>query len=172
MSDRVAMADRSVRLAPLDDAERRRFAQEQVAEFAREKVEAGEWSRAEAEARSRDAHRELLDGTLPAGHALLQALDASGARVAWLWVGPPPASLARPGLEWLYQITVPEDRRGAGWGRAALAALERARAAKGATVLRLNVFRWNVAAIALYRKSGYVEVAGGPTWVHYEKTLA
>jgi len=57
----------------------------------------------------------------------------------------------------LYSLVVAADRRGAGIGRALLEAAERAAAAAGADGMRLEVRADNVAAIALYRRAGYIE---------------
>jgi ribosomal protein S18 acetylase RimI-like enzyme len=60
-----------------------------------------------------------------------------------------------PGCAFLYDIEVAEAHRGAGHGRALLAAAEEAVRARGASSLELNVFGDNTRAIRLYQTAGY-----------------
>lgn len=56
-------------------------------------------------------------------------------------------------------------------GRYLIAAVEEKAQCLGLTDLSLNVEKSNYRAIALYRRSGYVEAGGADTVLHMEKTL-
>nr|WP_219942033.1 GNAT family N-acetyltransferase [Iamia sp. SCSIO 61187] len=75
----------------------------------------------------------------PVGCAALRFRPGPGAEVKRMWVAP--------------------SARGMGVARRLLEALEREARAVGAPVLRLDTNRALVEAIALYRSSGFVEVA-------------
>ena len=162
-------------LIPLDDAEYADFAERQVEEYARQNVRAGAWTAEEAPARAREAQADLLaDRLRDAGHVFLKGVTPEGARVGWLWVAPAPpflgADLDRK--RWLSQITVEEDLRGRGYGKALLEALHRWLAEHGVEELYLRVFDWNVAARRLYASAGYELVRQFPTDTHLRKRIA
>jgi GNAT superfamily N-acetyltransferase len=83
---------------------------------------------------------------------LLRILDADGRPVGVLWVAPHPR---RPAAGWVYDIEVDEDRRGQGFGRAAMLAAEDVARSEGWTAIGLNVFGRNARARALYESLGY-----------------
>ena len=76
------------------------------------------------------------------------------------------------------RMYVEPDRRGAGVGRALLDALEIAARERGVTRLVLETGIHQAAAIALYRRAGFVQIdcwgeyATAPTSVCFEKNLA
>ena len=97
------------------------------------------------------------DGFETPGHALLTAEDPSdGERVGVLWFGP---SSDDPTMAWIYDITVDEDERGKGWGRAIMHAFEAEARARGFARAGLNVYGDNHVARRLYESLGYVETA-------------
>jgi len=146
----------STSLLPLTDAEAAEFIELQAAEFADQKRRAGQWTKDEAMDRSRDAVSQMLQGDFVSrGHRLLKGIDHAGRRVGWIWVGPPPEIFELDRARWLYQITVEPSRRGQGFGRGMLLALEERLAGEGFDALYLNVFKWNRIAIALYDSLGY-----------------
>ena len=167
-----------VTLLALTDAEYAAFAERQVAESARQRVRAGEWAPAQALDRARAAADLLADRLRGRGHRIWKGLDAGGGLVGWLWVSPAPAFVERYGVRdptrarWLSQITVTEDRRGRGDGRALLAALHAQLAAEGVDALGLRVYDRNAAARRLYARSGYQVVRRFPTDAHLRKPLA
>ena len=162
-------------LVPLSDEEYADFAERQVVEYARQNVNAGEWTPEEALQRAREAEADLLADTIRAqGHELFKAVDEAGARAGWLWIAPAPGFL---GLDpargrWLSQITVEEALRGRGYGRALLEAMHAYLAAKGVQEVWLRVFNWNEAARRLYAGAGYEVVRQFPTDAHMRKRLA
>lgn len=111
-----------------------------------------EGARAKAEA---DRARFLPDGLETRDQLLVVAEDDDGAEVgaAWLGLSGPPTE--SQGDAWLFDIEVLPGRRGDGWGRALLAAVEDLATQHGARTLGLNVFGSNTTALALYGTSGY-----------------
>lgn len=77
-----------------------------------------------------------------------------GARVGVLWL-----SLTHPrgtpDCGFIYDIEIGESYRGAGYGRALLAAAEDELRRRGVGALELHVFAGNTRAIQLYQTSGY-----------------
>lgn len=144
----------------------------EAAEYGEAKARAGFWSRDVALERAR-AEIASLVGPDPArrGHAFLFGTAADGRRVGWVWVGPLPGARPARGKRWLFQIIVDEGLRGQGYGRGLLGALERQLAAAGVRELRLNVFRWNSVAIALYTTSGYDVLREGERNLEMRKNL-
>lgn len=183
---------RYVALHPLDDAEYAAFAEQQVREYARQQVLAGEWPESEALERARTSEHELVtDALRDHGHTFFKGVAADPAAdlvdgttktVGWLWVGPIPsvvtgiagiAGIAEPTrARWLYQITVAESERGRGFGTHLLAALEAHLYAHGATDLYLRVFNWNTVARRLYDRAGYEPVLTNDVDTRMRKRLA
>ena len=62
-------------------------------------------------------------------------------------------------MAWIYDVTVDEDRRGEGWGRAIMRAFEGAARQRGYTRAGLNVYADNHVARRLYESLGYFETA-------------
>jgi ribosomal protein S18 acetylase RimI-like enzyme len=146
-----------VTLIPLTEGERKAFFIEEVANYADQQVRDAGWSRHEAPERAREEltpvlEREYAEG-VEEGHQLWSAVDGTGRSVGWLWVKPLGNASSR--VAFLEQITVAQTARRQGYGRAMLAALEELLARDGIDELRLNVFRANVAARALYAVAGY-----------------
>jgi ribosomal protein S18 acetylase RimI-like enzyme len=99
----------------------------------------------------------LPDGLATYGHVLLVAVDPDdGQRVGVLWFGP---STDDPAMAWVYDITVDEERRRQGWGRAIMRAFEGEAGARGFARAGLNVYGDNHVARRLYESLGYVETS-------------
>ena len=168
-----------LRLLLLTDAEYGDFAQRQVDESARQRVEAGEWMPTDAHERARVEHADLLSDQLRGqGHTFLKGVQpAEKGPVGWVWVSPGPAFLERYGVEdpsragWLSQITVRDELRGQGYGKALLTALHEHLAAEGVEALYLRAYNWNVAARRLYARCGYEVVRQFATDAHMRKDL-
>lgn len=166
-------------LVPLTDAEYGDFAERQVAEAARQRVEAGEWTLAEAQQRARLEQADLVaDRLRRRGHTFLKGVRAAdGALVGWVWVGPGPLVLEQYGLReltrvrWLGQITVRDELRGRGYGQALLTKLHEQLAAEGVEALYLRVYDWNIAARRLYARCGYEVVRQFANDAHLRKQL-
>jgi len=108
------------------------------------------------------ASRASFDSALPHGlatqeHVLLVATDPDdGERVGVLWFGP---STDDPAMAWIYDISVDEEKRGRGWGRAIMRAFEGEARARGFARAGLNVYADNHIARRLYESLGFVETA-------------
>ena len=99
----------------------------------------------------------LPDGLATVGHVLSISTDPEdGQRVGVLWFGP---STDDPSMAWIYDITVDEDKRGRGWGRATMRAFEGEASARGFARAGLNVYGDNHVARRLYESLGYVETS-------------
>ncbi|MEU1972934.1 GNAT family N-acetyltransferase [Microbacterium sp. NPDC019599] len=124
-------------------------------EYAVEQVEAGRWAAEGAVERAREENAQALpDGLRTKRMLLLTGLDAAGEPVGRAWVSLDHPRGA-PDIAFLYDIEVIEARRGAGLGRALLAAVEAAARDAGARALELNVFGSNRPAVMLYASAGY-----------------
>ncbi|BCB77640.1 GNAT family N-acetyltransferase [Phytohabitans flavus] len=147
------MPELSVR--PMTQAE---FAQWRYAiarRFADSKVAAGSWAAETALERALTANDALLpDGLATEGMLLLKGVRPDGTPIGRLWIrlGHPDGAA---GCAFLYDIEVEPEFRGAGYGRALLAAAEEAVRAQGLAELELNVFGHNPVAMSLYATSGY-----------------
>jgi ribosomal protein S18 acetylase RimI-like enzyme len=130
-----------------------------VANYADQQIRDAGWSRDGALERARRELMPLLERDyahgVERGDRLWSAVDRNGETVGWLWVKPLEAAAA-----FLEQITVAEPARRQGYGRAMLAALEELLAREGIEQLRLNVFRANEPARALYAAGGYEQTGG------------
>jgi len=111
-----------------------------------------------AQIASRASFDSLLpDGLATLGHTVLVATGPSHAeRIGVLWFGP---STDDPAMAWIYDITVDEEKRGRGWGRAIMRAFEGEARMRGFTRAGLNVYGDNHIARRLYESLGYAETA-------------
>jgi ribosomal protein S18 acetylase RimI-like enzyme len=163
-----------VTLIALTEEERKAFFIEEVANYAEQQVRDAGWPRHEALERARREltpllEREYAEG-IEEGHQLWSAIDGTGRSVGWLWVKPLGDPSSR--VAFLEQITVAQTARRQGHGRAMLAALEVLLARGGIDELRLNVFRANAAARALYAAANYEHAGEDERRCFLQKRLA
>jgi ribosomal protein S18 acetylase RimI-like enzyme len=142
-------------LVPFTRSEFEEFLQRNIRHFARERVEAGDWTRREALRLSTRAHRSLLpQGLRTPSHQLRALVDArSGLRVGETWY-----QVRRIGSSkelWVYWIGIREDQRRKGYGLAALRRLEEEARRRSVKRIALHVFGPNLGARALYAKAGF-----------------
>ena len=150
-------------LVPLTPDEFAAWHERAVAEYAAEHVRTGHWTVAESIDRASAQFTQLLpDGPKTEGQFLWSIRPANGDPVGLLWVG----TERRQDQAFIYDIEVVEDRRGEGFGTAALLALEEWARDKGFASIGLHVFGHNTGAWQLYKRLGYVE-----TNVNMEKRL-
>ena len=124
-------------------------------DYAEEQVAVGRWQREGAVQRARDENVQLLPQGLETARMLvLRGVDSSDEPVGRAWVSLDHPRGA-PDVAFLYDIEVIATRRGSGFGRALLKAVEDAARQAGAAALELNVFGRNHTAISLYSSSGY-----------------
>ena len=153
----------TVTLAPMSPERYVTWHAYSVAMYAEENAKIGRWTEDEALEKSQADFKALLpDGLDTAGHELWSVVDTAGEEVGILWV----ATEHRPGHAFIYDIEMNPDRRGEGFGTAALLALEDWCRAQGITTIGLHVFGHNRGAWQLYQRMGYVE-----TSVQMEKHL-
>jgi ribosomal protein S18 acetylase RimI-like enzyme len=147
-----------VRLRPMTNDEFVEYLEWVVDDYAAELERNGKATGDAAVAASRASFDGLLpDGVETDGQTLLIAEDPDdGARVGVLWFGP---STDDPSVAWIYDVTIDPDKRGRGWGRAALRAFEGEARARGYARAGLNVYADNHVARRLYESMGYVETA-------------
>lgn len=126
--------------------------------FADAKVAAGSWAAEGALEEALRANATLLpDGLATEGNLILKGVRPDGTPVGRLWIAlKHPQGVA--GCAFLYDIEVEPEFRGAGYGKALLAAAEEAVRSRGLAQLELNVFGDNPVAIGLYASSGYAVV--------------
>jgi ribosomal protein S18 acetylase RimI-like enzyme len=79
-------------------------------------------------------------------------VDDAGAQVGDLWLG---ADSERADVAYVYDIEIMQERRGQGFGRAAMIAIETLVKEAGGTEIALNVFGFNEPARRLYDSLGY-----------------
>ena len=153
-----------VELAPMTGEAYSVWLARTIPEYAAEHVASGRWTEEESLARSQREFDELLtDGRSTPGHELWTVRDENGADVGVLWV----ARLERrPGHAFIYDIWIAPERRGEGFGTAALSSLEEWARENDITSIGLHVFGQNEGARRLYRRFGYVE-----TNIQMEKQL-
>ena len=163
-----------VTLVPMTAQDLQAFIDEEVADYAHERMADGTWSRRDALQRARAELVRVIgwehEALTAERQRLLAALAVDGERVGWLWVklGPPgPWSTSA----FLCQMTVARPFRHHGYGRAMLAALEALLAKEGVADLRLNVCESNLPAKSLYAAAGYEPTLQYPTMRQLRKRL-
>lgn len=164
-----------VTLEPMAPRDLEAFIDEEVADYADERVLDGTWSLRVALERSRAELARVIGWEREAVTAerqrLLSARDSDGECVGWLWV-----KLRPPGpwstSAFLCQMTVARAYRHRGYGRSILAALEALLAVEGITELRLNVCESNLPAKCLYSAAGYLLAEQYPTMRQLRKRLS
>lgn len=130
-----------------------------LTDYVAQRVRAGEREE-QARTRAEARYAEQFPGGRPApGHRLYVVEDDTGTGAARVWVGPHPDRPDDPAAAWLFFIEVEEARRGQGYGRRTLEALEAELVRADVTELGLNVFSGNETARSLYATSGYRERA-------------
>ncbi|HSA35641.1 MAG TPA: GNAT family N-acetyltransferase [Methanomassiliicoccales archaeon] len=143
-----------VRLVPMNKKEFEVMRAIGVKRYADENVKVGYWKPAEALLRSETVHANLLpDGLRTEGHHFYKALDAdTDERVGQLWLRVEPGE-DRKGF--IYDVFIDEDKRGKGYGRAMMAAIETKAKRMKIDSLALHVFAYNDVARHLYETLGY-----------------
>jgi ribosomal protein S18 acetylase RimI-like enzyme len=135
-----------------------------IAEYASENVAAGRWKADEAPAQAELAFNQILaDGRSTPGNYFWAIRDGGGVDVGVLWVA---VTADRPDHAFIYEIWISPERRGEGFGSAALSWLESWAPANDIRTIGLHVFGHNEGARRLYQRTGYVE-----TSVQMEKQL-
>lgn len=75
-----------ITLVPMTEADFAAYLEKTIPQYAREKVEAGNWTEAESLERSKKEFEYYLpDGLQTSGHFLFMLVDETGEKVGWLW---------------------------------------------------------------------------------------
>lgn len=157
----------NVRLEPIKEPEYSVWVAQSIAEYAEEKVQAGNYHPDGALQRAEQEFRELLpQGPATPGQHLFCIVDViTGDRVGVIWFA---EKQRGPRLEaFIYDLVVHEPFRRRGYARAAMIAIEDEVRQLGIDRIGLHVFGHNRGAWALYDQLGY-EV----TNVNMAKTVA
>jgi ribosomal protein S18 acetylase RimI-like enzyme len=145
-----------IRLEPMDEAAFEAWRAASIADYAAEKVEAGNWPAAGALERAAAEFAALLpDGRATAGHEIRSMINDAGERVGHAWFVPEERPFGR--VVFIYDIAVDPAHRRKGHAKAALDAIEAYAKDHGCVGVQLHVFGGNAGARALYREAGYVE---------------
>ncbi|MFF8944057.1 GNAT family N-acetyltransferase [Streptomyces sp. NPDC014864] len=137
------------RARPMTEAEFTGWHAYQSEHYARTWIERGV-PEAEAYAKSRRDHEQLLPRGLATEDTLLSVLEHDGARVGVLWLA------LRDDEAFVFDVEVEADHRGEGHGRTLMRLAEAQAIAAGRRRLGLNVFAGNTPAERLYASLGYV----------------
>jgi ribosomal protein S18 acetylase RimI-like enzyme len=127
-------------------------------EYIDEIVASGGMSREAAAAKARRENDEILPLGLDTPGQLIFRVEADGQPVGWPWL-----ALDKPvpeaGVGFIYDISVDQQLRGRGYGRAAMRLAEEEARRNDLHALALNVFGHNTVARALYASLGYRETS-------------
>jgi len=133
----------------------KRYLRLAVPEYARGHVRAGDVDPKKALAKAKAEYAELLPkGVATPGHHLYTiALAENDKAIGMLWFDLRQRHGKRKAF--IFDFRLDKAQRGKGLGRQALAALEQQAKVLGAVSVGLHVFGDNIAARALYEKSGF-----------------
>ena len=126
-----------------------------TANYAKDNVRSGRWTREEALEKSVSQINSLLpEGIETQNHVFFSIVDeGTGDAVGYIWLHVAPGEGHKKAF--IYDLIIFEKFRKRGYGRAALVALEEYAKEKGIASISLHVFAHNAAALSLYRKMGY-----------------
>lgn len=144
-----------VSLEPMTEAEFGGYLEHAIADYAEEKVKAGNWLPEGAlEKSAQEFHKLLPEGVASAGQHLFSVVDGeTGERVGMIWFVA--SGSGQQPFAFIYDFRIDEAYQGRGYGKAALLALENEVRARGLGAISLHVFGHNQVARALYDKLGY-----------------
>ena len=143
-----------VRLVAITAEEYPRWAEQSVRGFAAQLVASGTMPEAAATAYAEAQLPLLLPGGLATQMHHLWSVHTDDGPVGQLWLRV--RALPNEVEGYVFDVELLPFARGRGLGRATMLAAEEAARGLGATVMRLNVFGHNTAAIRLYERLGYV----------------
>ena len=144
----------NVRLVDLAEARFQEYRKHLVRDYAADKIQAGTWSRTEAESNAaKDVDGLLPEGPVTRNHFLYSVRDDSvPAEVGTVWFALSDSGVGRS--VWIYDIINQAFRR-RGFATRTLEVAEDRAGELGARSVELHVFGHNRGAQALYEKMGY-----------------
>ena len=125
--------------------------------YAADMVEQAGMSPERAAAKAEEDTERLFPGGVPAPQHAVYVIEVDGEAAGDLWLTEREETM-EPCL-FVYDITVDEQHRGRGYGRAAMVFAEEEARRRGIGRVALNVFGGNEVARRLYRSLGYEENA-------------
>jgi len=142
-----------VRLVPMTEIEFEAYLEETVPEYAADKARAGDWPEKEALELSRKSYQRLLPQGIKTEHNYLFRIQVGETedKIGILWMK---HEAPRP-HGFIFDIVVDEAKRGKGFGKQAMLALEVFAKELGLETIGLHVFAHNPAAMQLYKNLGY-----------------
>jgi ribosomal protein S18 acetylase RimI-like enzyme len=147
-----------VKLVPMTQAEFETYREPAIRAYAREHVQAGNWSAEEALQRAETSYHDLLpEGVATPGEYLFTIRDeVLDLNVGMLWF----AQHKRGAREeaFVYEILIYEAYRRRGYGTLAFRELEKKAGELGLSTISLHAFGHNYAARAMYEQLGYEAV--------------
>ena len=145
-----------IELVPMSQVDLEEYLKTAVQNYANEKVKSGNWRQDEAFERSKKEYDKLLpDGIKTKGHHLFTIKDrVTNHKVGMIWVGTGNTDNEIDGA-WIWDFLIDERKRGKGFGKETMKALDDVLSSLGQKRISLQVFGHNEVAINLYKKSGY-----------------
>lgn len=142
-----------VRLVSMTESEFEAYLEKTVPEYAADKVRAGHWPEDEALELSRKSYQMLLPEGVTTEHNYLFRIqiEETGEKIGILWMK---HEAPRP-HGFIFDIVLDEAKRGKGYGKQAMLALEAVAKSLGLETIGLHVFTHNTAAMQLYKRLGY-----------------
>ena len=154
-------------LSPMSEAEFAAYLAFAIADFAQDKVKAGQWAQAESLELSRKVYAESLpQGLTTSDNFLFTVRDgATSEKIGMLWF----AAQERGGqrIAFVYDVCIDMEHQRKGHASRAFTALEAEAQKRGLSGIALHVFGQNTGAQALYQKLGYL-----PTNINMFKQLS
>jgi len=144
-----------IELRPMTSYEYEAYFNQAVAEYAEDKVKAGNWPAEGAVERSRQEFVKYLPKGLetPDNDVCTLVDPESGVGVGMIWYARVTESIVP--IWFIYDFSIDPAQRRHGYASQALAALEERARAEGIQLIELHVFGHNTAARALYEKMGF-----------------
>jgi ribosomal protein S18 acetylase RimI-like enzyme len=146
----------SVELRPISEAEFADWRSHVEADYAQDMIDAGVDPGEARKKAQQDFPALLPDGAATEGQELYAVADGEET-VGVLWLAERDVDGGR--ALFVYDVRIDAERRGHGYGRAAMELAETEAKRRGLERLALNVFGGNEVARNLYRSLGYTETA-------------
>ena len=142
-----------VRLVPMTESEFEVYLEKAIPEYAADKARAGDWSEDDALELSRKSYQTLLPQGIKTEHHYLFRIqiEETGEKIGILWMK---HEAPRP-HGFIFDISLDEAKRGEGYGKQAMLAIEQVAKDLGIETIGLHVFTHNPAALQLYKGLGY-----------------
>ncbi len=143
-------------LVPMTQAQFEQYLPISIAEFAQDKIDSGQWARADALALAQQSMAESLPQGLVTPDIYLFGLEVGPARqlVGMIWINAQVRGDRR--VAYVYDVMVYPAHRRQGHATRAFAAIEKKSLELGLSGVALHVFGHNPQAHALYVKLGFV----------------